>query len=78
MTSLNQQENFCTRAEALERLCLGKSMLNNYCNTLRIKSGLRYFTDKEIQQLEDLRSWTLRGYRISDFVLNNETHRNCA
>jgi hypothetical protein len=78
MTSQNQRQDSYTRAEAKQKLCLKKAMLNNYCNALGIRAGLRRFSIAEFKRLEDLRAWTLQGHRISDFLLNNRFHRDCA
>ncbi len=78
MTILKQQEIFCTRAEALVKLRLCKTSLNNYCNALGIPCGLRYFTESEFQRLVDLRAWTLRGCKISDFKPTRVFDESCA
>lgn len=78
MTSQNQQKDSYTRAEAKQKLRLKKAMLNNYCNALGIRAGLRRFSIAEFKRLEDLRAWTLQRRRISDFLLKTEDHRNCA
>jgi hypothetical protein len=73
------QEKTYTRAETLSALQIkSRVTLNSYCNYLRIPAGVRYFTHDEYKQIEKLRHWVLRGYRISDFFKQSGSQKNCA
>ena len=55
-----------------------RSMLNAYCNYLRIRRGVRYFTQYQREQILELRHWVLQGKAISDFLLKSQKLGDCA
>lgn len=44
-----------------------RSTLTEYCNLLGIMPGIRYFTQEEIEKLQELRSWCKRGGRKAEY-----------
>lgn len=44
-----------------------RTTLTDYCNLLSIPPGVRYFTQGEFEQLQQLRAWCERGRRKGDY-----------
>lgn len=67
--SVQSQLNRYTRAETMKALGIcSRTTLNDYCNKLGILRGLRYFTQEEFEQLQELRVWCERGGRKADYL----------
>lgn len=67
-----------TRAEVLGEMGLrSRSTLNAYCNYLKIPRWIRYFDERQHNQLMELRVWIKRGNAISDYACES-VKQDCA